>query len=143
MDQEKRFDMLAELVEVFESFLNRRGINIPNEDKKQSDHPCNIYGMDFGELTGGVEDVLIRHGLLDYAFDDMEASVWNQLCRIIREQFPSCAVSLIGNRRFTDAVLSDLYLTSGWRRTGACSDADIVNSVQRVVSQSICNTYPV
>lgn len=61
---EERMAFLAEIVEVFEDFLDRRGIVIPNEDKEQDEDASNIYGCDFAELSDGVEEVLIIHGLL-------------------------------------------------------------------------------
>ena len=51
-------EFIAQIIEVFEDFLEERGIEIPNEEKAESDSPAPIYGSDFGELQSGIEDVL-------------------------------------------------------------------------------------
>lgn len=38
------------LIETFEEFLDERNIEVPNEDKEQSENPSTIYGMDYSEL---------------------------------------------------------------------------------------------
>lgn len=62
---EERMELLASIVEVFEDFLDERGIVIPNEDKEQDEDASNIYGYDFAELSDRVEEVLIDNGLLE------------------------------------------------------------------------------
>lgn len=61
---EGRLTFLADIVEVFEDFLDRRGIVIPNEDKEEDEGASNIYGCDFAELSDNVEEVLISYGFL-------------------------------------------------------------------------------
>lgn len=63
-DHSARLEFLSTIVEVFEDFLDRRGIVIPNEDKAEDPDASNIYGMDFAELSDGVEEVLIKYGFL-------------------------------------------------------------------------------
>lgn len=62
--REGRLSFLADVVEVFEDFLDRRGIVIPNEDKEEDEGASNIYGCDFAELSDNVEEVLIKYGFL-------------------------------------------------------------------------------
>lgn len=47
-----------ELIEAFESFLEDRGIDVPNEEKTQSESPSTIYGTDYGELEDRLTEVL-------------------------------------------------------------------------------------
>lgn len=61
---EGRLSFLADVVEVFEDFLDRRGIVIQNEDKAEDPDASNIYGCDFAELSDNVEEVLIKYGFL-------------------------------------------------------------------------------
>ena len=62
---EGRMCLLADIVDVFDDFLDAKGIDIPNEDR--DDDPCasNIYGCDFANLCDGVEEILIRYGILN------------------------------------------------------------------------------
>lgn len=57
-------DFLNSLIEVFEDFLNEKGIEIPNEDKMESENPSNIYGMDYGILQGELRDACLKYGLV-------------------------------------------------------------------------------
>ena len=51
-------------IEAFEDFLEERGIDIPNEEKEQSEGPCIIYGTDYGDLYERIEHLLINLGAL-------------------------------------------------------------------------------
>lgn len=59
-----RLEVLTDIIEAFEDFLDDKGIVINNPEKEQSDTASNIYGTDFGELSDSVEAVLIRYGLM-------------------------------------------------------------------------------
>ena len=50
--------LLVMLIETFEEFLEKRGVDIPNEEKKESEDPCTIYGTDFSELEDELEATL-------------------------------------------------------------------------------------
>lgn len=66
IDESERLSIIAQYIELFEDFLDERGIDIPNDEKEQSpDSACTIYGTDFGELAGQIEYLLIKHGVLD------------------------------------------------------------------------------
>ena len=48
-----------EIVEIFEDFLEKRGVNIPNEDRDADDPGAAIiYGIDYAEILDNVEDML-------------------------------------------------------------------------------------
>lgn len=53
---------ICDIVEVFEDFLDARGISIWNDDKLDDADASNLYGMDFAELYDGVEEILRTHG---------------------------------------------------------------------------------
>lgn len=72
MSHSERLETLACIIELFEDFLEARGIDIPNEDKDQAiadgeDPDCIslIYGCDYGNLESDLESLLIRLGLLE------------------------------------------------------------------------------
>ena len=64
-DHGSNAELVAQIIEVFEDFLDDRGIVLHNEEKTDSgDNAANIYGTDYGELQSGVEWVLNEWGLL-------------------------------------------------------------------------------
>lgn len=69
---EERVELLSQIVECFEDFLEERGIEVPTsqEEKRREDpdweeNDAVIYGMDFGELMESVADVLVSWKLLE------------------------------------------------------------------------------
>ena len=58
MSFEETTELARAVVEVFEDFLDERGIDIPNPDKAQSEGPCVIYGEDYGELVDRITCVI-------------------------------------------------------------------------------------
>lgn len=53
--------LVGDIIECFEDFLDERGIDIPNPDKEQSEGgAATIYGLDYGELQSMVEGELAR-----------------------------------------------------------------------------------
>ena len=55
-----RAEFLGQIIDVFEDFLESKGIDIPNEDRDQSENPAILYGMDYGVLQSGIEGVMVR-----------------------------------------------------------------------------------
>ena len=61
-DYSQLLETEAEIIEVFEDFLDRRGIVIENDEKLESEGPSIIYGSDFGELQDQIEAILYGRG---------------------------------------------------------------------------------
>ena len=61
---EERLEILNAFIEIFEDFLDERGIVIPNEEKENDPDACNIYGSDYGEMEAKVEKLLINLGYM-------------------------------------------------------------------------------
>lgn len=59
-----RLMTIESFIEVFEDFLDEKGIVIENDEKDQSEGPSNIYGTDYGILSDRIESLLIRYGVL-------------------------------------------------------------------------------
>ena len=55
-------NICEEIVELFEDFLEKRGVNIPNEDRDADGDPdaAIIYGIDYAELCDSVEELLTK-----------------------------------------------------------------------------------
>ena len=69
-DNSEQLGVLCNIIEVFEDFLDDRGIVIENDDKDDAiaqgeDPECiaNIYGCDYGELEDRIRPILERLGL--------------------------------------------------------------------------------
>lgn len=63
-------ELLMEIIEVFEDFLDEKGIEIPNEEKDEDpDGASNIYGTDYGNLEENIADVLTWHGAEEGRFE--------------------------------------------------------------------------
>lgn len=56
--EDDRTEFIGQIIDVFEDFLESKGIDIPNEDKEQSEFPAIIYGMDYGEIQSGIEAIM-------------------------------------------------------------------------------------
>lgn len=52
-------ELLGEIIDIFEDFLEDKEIDIENEEKKDSENPAIIYGSDYGKLQSEIEDLLI------------------------------------------------------------------------------------
>lgn len=72
--EEEKSSQLAEfkgqLIDIFEDFLDERGIVIPNPERDEDEdldpeEAANIYGSDYDELADNLMDVLERWGLID------------------------------------------------------------------------------
>lgn len=60
-----RLELLCDIVEAFEDFLDEKGIVIPNDEKEEDPYASNIYGTDYGNLSDRIEELLIRYGVLN------------------------------------------------------------------------------
>ena len=56
---------IAQIIEVFEDFLEERDIDIPNDEKAESDEPSVIYGTDYGDIQSELEVLLLSWGVLE------------------------------------------------------------------------------
>lgn len=62
-----RVEMIGCIIDVFEDWLTEKGItpeDIPNDDRYEDDGAI-IYGCDYGDLEGQIEDVLVKAELLE------------------------------------------------------------------------------
>lgn len=61
MSNSERLEILNSFIEVFEDFLDEKGIVIPNDEKEQSpESAANIYGTDYGNLSDRIETLLVN-----------------------------------------------------------------------------------
>lgn len=60
----ERLETLGLFIDIFEDFLEEKGIDIPNDEKDESESPAIIYGTDYGELSDRIESLLISLGYM-------------------------------------------------------------------------------
>lgn len=60
---EETHEFVGCIIEIFEEFLEERGIDIPNDEKNEDPDASTIYGSDYGELENGITALLVRCGL--------------------------------------------------------------------------------
>ena len=61
----ERLETIGSFIDIFEDFLEEKGIDIPNDEKDDSDNPAIIYGTDYGYLSERIEELLIRLGMME------------------------------------------------------------------------------
>lgn len=61
---EKVCEFVAYVIETFEDFLERRGIDIPNPEKEESECASLIYGTDYGELQSELEELFMCYKII-------------------------------------------------------------------------------
>lgn len=72
-----------EIVEIFENYLQNKGVSIPNEDRDKygDEHSCILYGMDYADLVDNVEDTLQK-----WMQNDILPQVQNFLWKAVTEE---------------------------------------------------------
>ena len=61
-----RMELIGQFIDVFEDFLDEKGVVIPNEDRDNDpeEEHANIYGDDYDRLQAGIEDTLTAWHIL-------------------------------------------------------------------------------
>ena len=60
----ERLETLGLFIDIFEDFLEEKGIDIPNDEKDEDDDAAIIYGTDYGNLSDRIETLLINLGYM-------------------------------------------------------------------------------
>ena len=53
-----RLELLGQIIDVFEDFLEEKGIDILNPEKEEDDNPAILYGSDYDVLSDQIESIL-------------------------------------------------------------------------------------
>ena len=60
-----RLEFLGQLIDVFEDFLEEKGVTFHNDEREDSgDGAAIIYGTDYDKISNGIEETLIRWRVL-------------------------------------------------------------------------------
>lgn len=63
-------ELIGQFIDLFEDFLDEKGIVIPNEERDEdeeldAENSANIYGSDYDTLSDGIEEILTRWGIIE------------------------------------------------------------------------------
>ena len=58
INNEDTSEFLGRIIDIFEDFLEEKGINIDNSEKEEDDDAAIIYGSDYGILQDRLTDLL-------------------------------------------------------------------------------------
>lgn len=59
-----RLELLGSIIDIFEDFLEEKGIEIENDEKEDDADAAILYGTDYGNLESAIEQTLINWNLL-------------------------------------------------------------------------------
>lgn len=65
ISSEDKCEFIGQIVDIFEDFLEEKGINIPNEDRDENGSEAIIYGDDYGIISEQIESTLRAWDLLE------------------------------------------------------------------------------
>lgn len=60
-----RAEFVGQIIDIFEDFLEEKGIDIQNDEKTESDDPAILYGTDYGNLQSALEEMLLNWEILE------------------------------------------------------------------------------
>ena len=52
-------EFICQLIDEFEDFLEARGVDLHNEERKENKYAAIIYGSDYGDLYLGIETLIL------------------------------------------------------------------------------------
>ena len=61
-------EVIGQIIDTFEDFLEEKGIDIPNDEKDDRDDPDSaaiIYGTDYGNLQSALEELMLNWGVVE------------------------------------------------------------------------------
>lgn len=62
--ENERLKFIGHIIDIFEDFLEEKGIEIQNDEKEDSENPTIIYGTDYGDLSDNIENMMMSWGVL-------------------------------------------------------------------------------
>ena len=86
-------ELIVNIIDIFEDFLDDKGIIIPNPEKDEDpeldmESPANIYGEDYDSLSTSLENLLRSWSIAEPSepVSELEVEVlwwWYYMCRIL------------------------------------------------------------
>ena len=57
--ESNKCEFIGQIIDIFEDFLEEKGIDILNDEKEDSENPAIIYGTDYDNLQDDLEAMMI------------------------------------------------------------------------------------
>lgn len=64
-DNSDRLETIGSVIDIFEDFLEEKGISIRNDERDEDPHAAIIYGTDYSILSDRIEALLVVLGVLN------------------------------------------------------------------------------
>ena len=64
MNDYEKFELIGQIIDLFEDFLEEKQINITNDEREDNESAAIIYGSDYFVLEDGIEETLRNWNLL-------------------------------------------------------------------------------
>ena len=55
-------EYIGQVIDLFEDFLEEKGVEIENDERNGDNYPAIIYGDDYGYLQDGIEQIMRNWG---------------------------------------------------------------------------------
>ena len=65
VDSDDVLEFVGQIIDIFEDFLEGKGIQIDNPEKESQDDPAIIYGSDYGDLSDDLKNLLAAWKIID------------------------------------------------------------------------------
>lgn len=64
VQEHEKAEFLGQIIDIFEDFLEERGVMLDNPEREEDDDAAIIYGTDYGELQSQLEDLMVGWRLM-------------------------------------------------------------------------------
>lgn len=63
MNRELNLEFIGQIIDIFENFLEERGVTLPNDEREQDEYAAIIYGTDYSQLQTELIDTMWNWGI--------------------------------------------------------------------------------
>ena len=56
-------EFIGQIIDIFEDFLEEKGVSVDNPEKENSDDPAVIYGSDYGNISDDLKNLMAAWGI--------------------------------------------------------------------------------
>lgn len=64
VQEHEKAEFLGQIIDIFEDFLEERGVMLDNPEREEDDDAAIIYGTDYGELQSQLEELMVNWRLM-------------------------------------------------------------------------------
>lgn len=64
VQEHEKAEFLGQIIDIFEDFLEERGVMLDNPEGEEDDDAAIIYGTDYGELQSQLEELMVNWRLM-------------------------------------------------------------------------------